>query len=425
MSATPPVPPVPPVLPRSNRTSRTTGSARLKRVPLPLLIAPAAASTALALHPIRRPFAAATAGWVLSLAAQEFPLHVGALVGAATAPALARRSTRISDMVGVGLAALTLAGLGAVVARHLAAADVFDRALREAPAQPRDPVFDPAFDPAPDSTTTTTNSPVSRRTPWLTVLTRPWPLRPRGVRARRGMVYGPDPAANRFDLYIRTDSVGSATRGVLTHIHGGHFRAGAPSRESRAMLFDHAQRGWAAISTTYHLSPTPESGFPQHLVDIKRLIHWIRTEGPSHGIRADAPIVVAGSSAGAHIAMMTALTANDSRFQPEFEATDTTVAGAIGLYGYYGRLGLKTKDVSDPVRHPATGAPPVAIIHGTHDTYTPVRGSRRLVEHLRAGSPGPVVYAELPGAQHGFDAVRTPRYLAVVKAVARFTDRLV
>ena len=65
----------------------------------------------------------------------------------------------------------------------------------------------------------------------------------------------------------------------------------------------------------------------------------------------------------------------------------------------------------------------MAIIHGTLDTYTPVKGSRRLVRHLRAGSPNPVTYTELPGAQHGFDAVCSPRYLAVVDAVARFTDR--
>ena len=95
----------------------------------------------------------------------------------------------------------------------------------------------------------------------------------------------------------------------------------------------------------------------------------------------------------------------------------------MGLYGYYGRLGAVTRDVSDPVRHAASGAPPVLVVHGTHDAYTPVRGARRLVRHLRAGSPNPVVYAELPGAQHGFDAVRSPRYLAVVDAVARFTDR--
>ena len=406
------------------------------RVPLPVLVAPAAVSTALALWPIRRPFAAATAGWVWSLPAQELPLHTGALVGAATAPTLAGRAgrsgrgARPSDRVGVGIAALTWAGLGVVVSRHVAAAAVLDRALGEGLGEGLG-----------DGETTTSPSAL-HRTPWPRVLFRPWPLPPRGVRARRGMVYGPDPKANRFDLYTRTGSSGAGggsassgsggnsdsgagdVRGVLVHIHGGHFRAGGPSRESREMLFDHAARGWAAISTTYHLSPTPESGFPQHLVDVKRLLRWIRTEGPAHGIRADAPIVVAGSSAGAHLAMMTALTGDDPRFQPGFEDADTTVAGAIGLYGYYGRLGLETRDVSDPVRHAASGAPPVAIIHGTHDTYTPVKGSRRLVRHLRAGSPNPVVYAELPGAQHAFDAVRSPRYLAVVDAVSRFTDRL-
>lgn len=407
------------------------------RVPLPVLVATAAVSTALALWPIRRPFAAATAGWLWSLPAQELPLHVGALVGAATAPALAGRVTRPTDRVGVGIAALTLAGLGVVMSRHLSAAAVLDRALREGLGDDRESGADGAGDNATvgadhGAGETTTSWSGLPRPPWPTVLTRPWPLRPRGVRARRGMVYGPDPKANRFDLYTHTGSSRASggcndagdVRGVLVHIHGGHFRAGGPSRESRAMLFDHAARGWAAISTTYHLSPTPESGFPQHLVDVKRLLQWIRTEGPSHGIGADAPIVVAGSSAGAHIAMMTALTGGDPRFQPGFEDADTTVAGAIGLYGYYGRLGLETRDVSDPVRHAASGAPPVAVIHGTHDTYTPVKGSRRLVRHLRAGSPNPVVYAELPGAQHGFDAVCSPRYLAVVEAVSRFTDRL-
>ncbi len=406
------------------------------RVPLPVVLAPAAVSTALALWPIRRPFAAATAGWVWSLPAQELPLHVGALVGAATAPALAGRAARPSDRVGVGIAALTWSGLGVVLSRHLAAKAVLDRALAEGLG---DGLGDGPGEGLGEGETTTRPSAL-HRTPWPRVLFRPWPLRPRGVRARRGMVYGPDPKANRFDLYTRAGSPGAGgdaggsgghggngagdVRGVLVHIHGGHFRAGGPSRESRAMLFDHAARGWAAISTTYHLSPTPESGFPQHLVDVKRLLGWIRTEGPAHGIRADAPIVVAGSSAGAHLATMTALTGGDPRFQPGFEDADTTVAGAIGLYGYYGRLGLETRDVSDPVRHAASGAPPVAIIHGTHDTYTPVKGSRRLVRHLRAGSPNPVVYAELPGAQHGFDAVRSPRYLAVVEAVSRFTDRL-
>ncbi|MFN3338342.1 MAG: alpha/beta hydrolase [Dietzia sp.] len=407
---------------------------------LPLLLVPPALSTVLALTPVRTPFPAAAAGWVIGLPALELPLHVGVGVVGVTAGALTRRPVSGTDLAGAGLAALTCAGLAVVQARQVAATRALDRAFAESARAVAEPTVHaeptahteptahagPApierAEPGDSGSTTTTRSAARRRTPWPKVLLQPWPLRPRGVEARTRLAYGPDAPATRFDLYTGKDA--GRARGVLIHIHGGHFRAGGPSRESRAMLFDHALRGWAAISTTYHLSPTPESGFPQHLVDIKRLINWIRTEGPLHGIPADAPIVVAGSSAGAHIAMMTALTAGDPRFQPGFEDLDTTLAGAIGLYGYYGRLGVGTKEVSDPVRHPAQGAPPIAVIHGTADMYTPVKGSRRLVRHLRGGSSNPVVYAELPGAQHGFDAVQSARYLAVVAAIARFTEPL-
>ncbi|MDV7999923.1 alpha/beta hydrolase [Rhodococcus sp. IEGM 1408] len=407
---------------------------------LPLLLIPPALWTAFALTPIRRPFAVATAGWVVGLPAQELPLHVGIYTAVATSVALAHGEVTTADLVGTGMAVVICAGLIALLARHVAAQRALDCAFEESARgesarqeSARDePVRAGGAGDTPTGRTarvsaggTTTGSATRHRTPWLTALFQPWPLRPRGVEARKGLTYGPEPRANRFDLYTGRGRDRARTRGVLIHIHGGHFRAGGPSRESRAMLFDHALRGWAAISTTYHLSPTPEGGFPQHLVDVKRLIHWIRTEGPRVDIPADAPIVVAGSSAGAHIAMMTALTAGDPRYQPGFEHTDTTLAGAIGLYGYYGRLGAATKDVSDPVRHPAAGAPPMFVIHGTADVYTPVRGSRRLVRHLRSGSPNPVIYAELPGAQYGFDAVQSVRYLAVVTAIRRFTDSLV
>ena len=384
----------------------------------PLLLALPALSTILALTPIRRPFPVAVAGWVVGLAASEAPLHLAVLVVAVAGSALLAGPVTVADLAGAGMAVGICAGLAVVLARHLAAA----RALEDSRALDGARVPDGAGAPTAATATTTTKPAALPRTPWLTVLFRPWPMRPRNVRPHRGLVYGPDPHANRFDLYTRAD--GTPVRGVLIHLHGGHFRAGGPSRESRAMLFDHASRGWAAVSATYHLSSPPESAFPQHLVDIKRLIAWIRTEGERYGIPAGAPIVVAGSSAGAHIALMTALTAGEPEYQPGFEDVDTAVAGAIGLYGYYGPLGPRTKAVSDPVRRPARHAPPIAVIHGTLDTYTPVRGSRRLVRHLREESANPVMYAELPGAQHGFDAVRSPRYLAVVAAVRRFTDEL-
>jgi alpha/beta hydrolase fold len=50
----------------------------------------------------------------------------------------------------------------------------------------------------------------------------------------------------------------------------------------------------------------------------KQAIAWVRRHGAEHG--ADPSVlVVAGSSAGAHLASMAALTPNDPAFQPGFE----------------------------------------------------------------------------------------------------------
>jgi acetyl esterase/lipase len=64
--------------------------------------------------------------------------------------------------------------------------------------------------------------------------------------------------------------------------------------------------------------------------------------------------------------------------------------------------------------------PPCFVIHGDHDTYTPVAGARRLVEHLRATSTHPVAFAELPGAQHSFDVFHSVRFEHVVDAIEAF-----
>jgi acetyl esterase/lipase len=50
-----------------------------------------------------------------------------------------------------------------------------------------------------------------------------------------------------------------------------------------------------------------------------------------------------------------------------------------------------------------------------------VEDARRFVEQLRSTSSNPVVYAELPGAQHSFDLFHSIRFEAVVDGVEAFT----
>ncbi len=98
---------------------------------------------------------------------------------------------------------------------------------------------------------------------------------------------------------------------------------------------------------------------------------------------------------------------------------DTSVAGAISFYGYYGTL-EESIPRSGPTAWDASAAPPFFVAHGDHDALVPVGSARRFVEHLRGTSAAPVVYAELPWAQHGFDVFHSLRYESVISATESF-----
>jgi acetyl esterase/lipase len=64
------------------------------------------------------------------------------------------------------------------------------------------------------------------------------------------------------------------------------------------------------------------------------------------------------------------------------------------------------------------------VLHGELDNWVPVLQTRELTAHLRAGSPSPDLSAELPSAQHGFDAFASPRFRAVVDGIEHFLAAL-
>jgi acetyl esterase/lipase len=196
------------------------------------------------------------------------------------------------------------------------------------------------------------------------------------------------------------------------HVHFRH-------REARPLIYHLASQGWTCISANYRLATTPADGFPAHLIDAKKVIAWVRTHGREHGADPGTTFLV-GGSAGVHIAAMAALTANDPRFQPGFEAVDTSITAGVGLYGYYGSLGEEQQPPTTPLAYARADAPPFFVIHGENDTFTPVERPRALVENLRQTSYNPVVYAELPGAQHSFDLFHSVRFETMIDAIEMF-----
>lgn len=274
----------------------------------------------------------------------------------------------------------------------------------------------------------------------------PFWMRRRGVERIRDIEYR-RVAGRRLRLDIYRPAGGVEGLPVLVYFHGGAWTVGDKREQALPMLNHLAANGWLAVSANYRLSPG--AAFPDFIEDAKAAVAWVKEHGPEYG--ADPGFVaVAGGSAGGHIASLVALTPHDPRYQPGFEAADTSVQAAISLYGIYdftNRLnaqydGFITRllepivmrdyiadaperyRAASPLDQVTATAPPFLVVQGDRDTLAPVEEARAFVATLEATSQAPVVYLEFPGAQHAFDlfySVRTARLIEGILAFLQWT----
>ncbi len=272
----------------------------------------------------------------------------------------------------------------------------------------------------------------------------PFSKKRRGVEVSRDIVY-----RRVAGTVLKLDVVAPSSRGTgrpaILQIHGGSWIMGDKREQGWPLLSHLAANGWVCFNVNYRLSPG--ATFPDHLVDLKASLAWIRQHADEWGIDRSF-IAVTGGSAGGHLAALMALTANDPEYQPGFEEADTSVQAAVPVYGVYdftGRLGtnrlpfwyrrLEEKIMkafreeepekftkASPIDRIHEDAPPFFIIHGDRDTLAPVEEARYFADELRQVSSSPVVYAELKGAQHAFDIFCSPRTAHMLVAVLEFLD---
>ncbi len=270
----------------------------------------------------------------------------------------------------------------------------------------------------------------------------PFPMRRPEVERVRNIVFAEVEGVRlRLDVY-RHQSCPTGCP-VLLQLHGGGWVIGTKNEQAIPLMQHLASRGWVCVSADYRLSP--RATFPDHLIDCKRALAWIRSHGAEYG--ADPGfVVVTGGSAGGHLAALMALTANDPEYQPGFETVDTGTQACVAFYGVYDfmdREGFYPHDAlqqllerrvmkvrradapdafrkASPVDRIHPGAPPFFIIHGDLDTLVPVDDARRFAALLRETSRNPVLYAEIPGAQHAFDVFPSVRTLFVIHGIERF-----
>jgi dipeptidyl aminopeptidase/acylaminoacyl peptidase len=66
------------------------------------------------------------------------------------------------------------------------------------------------------------------------------------------------------------------------------------------------------------------------------------------------------------------------------------------------------------------GAPPFLVVHGDSDTLAPTDESRHFCAALRSKARAPVVYAEIPHAQHAFEIFPSPRAAHFLRGATSF-----
>jgi acetyl esterase/lipase len=350
---------------------------------------------AVAARPARRPTPGNLSYWSAFLL-NELPFLAFYWLLASTL--LAASEGDLSSPVGwiaLALAVATTLALAVVVRRAMQTRNAVERALAEAGLPQR-----------------------RSRLPLARVLVAPFSRRRRDVERIANVAYGDAGKWNLLDVYRHRSHPQACP--TFVHLHGGAFRSGRKNREARLLLYRLAGAGWLCISANYRLGGGAR--FPDHLVDVKKVIAWVRAHGPEYGADPSV-VVVAGSSAGGNLASTAALTPNAPRFQPGFEQADTSVTAAVCLYGYLGDYHHgDDPDGSSPFRFVNPDAPPFFVAHGDRDTLVPAADAHAFAESLRATTPSPIVYAELPGAHHTFDLFRSLRFERVVDGVEAFAD---
>lgn len=274
-------------------------------------------------------------------------------------------------------------------------------------------------------------------------LVLPFHLRDPEVQKEKNIRYAEGGRAHTLDVYRHREHRTGCP--VFVYIHGGAWVIGDKREQGIPMMLHLAAQGWVCFTINYRLSP--KATFPDHIIDVKRAIAWVREHAAEYG-GDPSFIAVGGGSAGGHLSALAALTPNDPEYQPGFEEADTAVQAAVPLYGVYdftNRHGLRGEgmgrflleryvmkapiethreayekaspmdriDDEDPV-------PPFLVIHGANDSLVPVGEARAFAEMLREHSREPVAYVELPGTQHAFEVFRSVRTAHAVDAIARF-----
>jgi acetyl esterase/lipase len=235
------------------------------------------------------------------------------------------------------------------------------------------------------------------------------------------VVYGhKDGMALTFDVVSPAKPNGA---GVLWIQSGGWYSNWVDPKVWAGMAKPFLDEGYTVFIVRH--GSAPRYTIPEATEDVRRSVRFIRLKAKDFGVDAER-LGVLGGSAGGHLALMLATTADDGdpKAKDEVLQTSDRVACAVALFpptdistwaddppeaikkipALKPPLTFDAKKAPDysPLLKVSAKTAPVCMIHGDKDELVPIEHSRKMADALdKAKVPYKLVVVE--GAGHGFN----------------------
>lgn len=202
-----------------------------------------------------------------------------------------------------------------------------------------------------------------------------------------------------LDVYTHVDAA-KAPAPVLIHFHGGGWARGARP-ESWTGFRPYLAAGMSVVTVQYRLAG--EASAPAAVQDARCALHWVGANAAEYGFDTSR-IIVSGTSAGAHLALMVGLLPTDNDIDLD-QCKGAPKAAAI--LDFFGPTDLTMRAGANDKRHPTIAnwigaasdaramerkmspvnwltptSPPIFIAHGDADPVVPVTQSIDLKQRL-------------------------------------------